>query len=87
MSGVIELAVLALCWLVLTVGMLLLYLLVVGPGLENLRDALFKAIRSNASYEEMHETDIALGVTGMFLVVGAGPLIVMAYSGLFEWAP
>ncbi len=83
----IELAVLGLCWLVMTVGMLLLYLLVVGPGLENVRNALFKAFRSNASYDEMHETDIVLGVTGLLLVVGIGPLFVLTYLGLISWTP
>lgn len=86
MSGVIGLVVLALLWLAITFAMLLLYLLVVGPGLETFRDAAFRVIRSGATYEEMHESDIALGVTGMFLVVGIGPVIVLIQSGLMEWA-
>ena len=85
MSGVIGFAVLGLLWLAITVGMLLLYVLVVGPGLERLRNAAIKAIRSSASYEEMHQSDIALGVTGLFLVVGIGPWMVLTYFGLFGW--
>jgi hypothetical protein len=86
MSGVIELGVLGLCWLTITVAMLLLYLLVIGPGLESMRDAVFRALRSDATYDDMHASDIALGVTGIVLVVGIGPLIVLAQLGFIGGA-
>ena len=86
MSGVIDFAVLGLLWFLITIAMLLLYLLIVGPGLERLRDAAIKAIRSDASYDEMHESDITLGVTGLFFMVGIGPFIVLTHFGLFGWA-
>ena len=65
MSGLIGVVAVGFCWLVITVGMLLFYLLVIGPGLERLRDAVFMALRSDADYDEMHASDIALGVTGI----------------------
>ena len=86
MSGLIGVVAVGFCWLVITVGMLLFYLLVIGPGLERLRDAVFRALRSDADYDEMHASDIALGVTGIVLVVGIGPLIVLTYLDFVGWA-
>lgn len=86
MSGVIGVLAVGLCWLAITLAMALLYLLVIGPGLESFRDAVFRARRSDPDYDEMHASDIALGVTGIVLVVGIGPLIVLTYLDFVGWA-
>jgi hypothetical protein len=51
-----------------------------------MRDAVFRALRSDATYDDMHASDIALGVTGIVLVVGIGPLIVLAQLGFIGGA-